>query len=296
MAEVSSALLTSQPLVDNDTAGGQSLWRRVALGAELWVPAGLLVLLLFFCFIWPEIFPVPSPTLGSLSDPNLRPFSPGHILGTDPLGNDIMSRLLYGGRVSLEVGFGTAIIGLVVGGGLGLFAGYKGGWIDATVMRVLDVFLAFPSLVLAMTITTYLGPSELHVIYAISFFAIPAFARLARSATTAARAQTFVTAAKLSGARDGSVMFKHIAPNILPQLVTFSLLGVAIAVTVEAALSFLGLGVPPPGASWGNMIELGQQNIYSNPDLVLIPSVLLFLTVMALNLLGDSVRRRWVSR
>jgi len=298
MVDVSgAALLTApSPADEPEVSTERQVWRRIALGAELWVPAGVVVFLLLACFVWPAVHHVPDPTKGSLSDVNLGLFSPHHLLGTDPLGNDVLSRLLYGGRVSLEVGFGSTVVGLTVGGGLGLVAGFRGGWVESVVMRVLDVFLAFPSLVLTIAITTYLGPSELHVIYAISFFSIPAFARLARSATQATRSQTYVTAARLSGAKDTSIMLGHIAPNILPQMITFSLLHVAIAITVEASLSFLGLGVPPPGASWGNMIELGQQNIYGRPALILVPSLLLFVTVMALNLLGDAVRRRWVAR
>jgi peptide/nickel transport system permease protein len=160
-------------------------------------------------------------------------------------------------------------------------------------MRILDMLLAFPPLVLALVLVSYLGPSEMHVIWAISFFSIPAFARLARAATLRLRELNFVVASRLSGIRDWRVLVTHIAPNVIPQLMTFSFLGVAVAIVVEAALSFLGLGVPPPGPSWGNMISVGENYLASDPYLIIIPSAFLFATVLSLNLLGDAIRARW---
>jgi peptide/nickel transport system permease protein len=142
-------------------------------------------------------------------------------------------------------------------------------------------------------VANVLGPSELHVIWAISFFSVPAFGRLARASTLRLREHTFVVASKMLGTPSWRILVRHIVPNIFPQLMTFALLGVSIAIIVEAALSFLGLGVPPPGPSWGNMISYGQQNITTQPDLVIIPSAFLFATVMALNLMGDALRTRW---
>ena len=223
----------------------------------------------------------------------MPPFSPHHLFGTDELGNDVFSRILYGGRVSLEVGFGSVLIGGVIGGTIGAVAAFKGGLGEVIVMRLLEVLLAFPSLVLAIVIATYLGPSEIHVIWAISFFSIPAFARLARANTLRLRQLDFIFAARLCGTGDRRIVLRHLVPNIRSQLITFGLLGVGISIVVEAALSFLGLGVPPPGPSWGNMIAVGEQNLTSYPDLVIIPSAFLFATVLAVNLLGDSLRRRW---
>jgi peptide/nickel transport system permease protein len=275
------------------TAAKRRRARRAAWSLELWIPVGFLVLMVLACFVWPEIYHLPSPTRGNLAQPLVPPLSPGHLLGTDQVGNDILSRLLYGGRVSLEVGLGTTAIGIFIGGGLGTLAAVRGGAFEAVVMRILEIFLSFPSLVLAIVVSTYLGPSELHVIWAISFFAIPAFGRLARANTLRVRGQTFVLAATLLGTRDRRMLFRHIAPNVAPQLMTFGLLGIGVAIMVEAALSFLGLGVPPPAPSWGNMISAGQAALTSAPDLVLIPSAFLFATVLALNLVGDALRTRW---
>jgi peptide/nickel transport system permease protein len=278
-------------LAPSDLAPGRL--RRIAAELDLWAPAGFLILLVLACFVWPEIYHIPNPIQGNLSLPNLPPLTPHHLLGTDTLGNDVFSRILYGGRVSLEVGVGCTAIGILVGGGLGSFAALKGGLIEAFIMRVLEIFLAFPSLVLAIVVSTYLGPSELHVIWAISFFTIPSLARVARANTLRIRDQTFIVASRLSGTKDRRILLRHIAPNIFPQLLTLGLLGVGISIILEASLSFLGLGVPPPGPSWGNMISIGQQNLTTQPDLVIVPSAFLAATVLALNLLGDAFRNRW---
>ena len=270
-------------------------WRRVFYSLELWLPVGFFVVLVLACFVWPEVYGIPNPVRGNLDLLNLPPLSPHDLFGTDNLGNDVFSRILYGGRVSLEVGFGATAIGMAVGGGIGMFAGYRGGVQEAVVMRVLEILLAFAALVLAIIVSTYLGPSELHVIWAISFFSIPTFARLARASTLRVREYTFIGAARLAGTSDGRILFRHIAPNVFPQLMTYGLLGVGIAIIVEAALSFLGLGVPPPGPSWGNMIAVSQQNLTTAPDLLIIPSAFLFATVLSLNLVGDALRARWAA-
>jgi peptide/nickel transport system permease protein len=262
---------------------------------RIWLPAGFLVLLAAACFLWPLVYPVPKPTGGSILSSGLPPLSPGHIFGTDPVGNDIFSRILHGGQVSFEVGFGVTAIGLAIGGLLGMAAGYWGGAADAVIMRLLDILIAFPALVLALAIAEGLGPSELHVIWALSFFSVPAFGRVARGATIALRDRTFMLAARLSGTRGPRVILRHVIPNIAPQLLTFSLLGVGVAMILEGALSFLGLGVPLPEPSWGSMIAYGQQTISASPDLVLIPSAFLFATVVSLNVLGDALRERWAN-
>jgi len=209
------------------------------------------------------------------------------------VGNDIFSRILYGGRVSFEVGLSVTAIGLVIGGLPGTAAGYWGGAVDTVIMRVLDVLIAFPALVLALAIAEGLGPSEMHVIWALSFFSIPAFGRIARSATLSLRGQTFMLAARLAGTSRRRMILRHVVPNIMPQLLTFSLLGIGVAIILEGALSFLGLGIPLPEASWGSMIAQGQGTLSASPELVLIPSAFLFVTVVALNVLGDALRERW---
>jgi peptide/nickel transport system permease protein len=280
---------------DKAAAGPASARARAgwARSLRLSLPAGFLILLAAACFIWPQVYPVPKPVGGSVLDAGLPPLSPGHIFGTDPVGNDVMSRILYGGQISFEVGLAVTAIGLVVGGLLGMVAGYWGGAYDTIISRVLDVLIAFPALVLALAIAEGLGPSELHVIWALAVFSIPATGRIARSATLALREQTFMLAARLSGTRGWRVILRHVIPNITPQLMTFSLLGIGVVIILEGALSFLGLGIPLPEASWGSMIAQGQQTLSASPYLVLIPSAFLFATVMSLNLVGDALRERW---
>jgi peptide/nickel transport system permease protein len=267
--------------------------RRRALSPDILVPSAILILIVGGCFVWPLVYPVPPPIGGSILSAGLPPFSPGHILGTDPVGNDILSRILYGGRVSIEVGLAVTLIGLVIGGTLGTVAAYSGGIVDTVVMRVLDVLIAFPALVLAVAIAEGLGPSEPHVIWALSFFSIPAFARVARAGTLRLHGQTFMLAARLSGTRAWRILLRHVTPNVMPQLVTFGLLGAGVIIILEGALSFLGLGIPDPAPSWGNMIALGQGTLSAQPILVLIPSLFLLATVLSLNLLGDALRKRW---
>lgn len=267
-------------------------WRSL----EVAVPSVLLVLVLGACFVWPLVFPLPGPVGGSIRSAHLPPFSPGHILGTDPVGNDVLSRVLNGGRTSLEIGFAANLTGLVLGGLVGAFAGYQGGMVDAVTMRVLDTLIAFPQLVLALVVAERLGPGELNVIWTLSVFAVPAFARVARSATIRLRAEPFMLAARLVGTRFPRMLLRHILPNIFPQLLTFGVLGMGLAIVLEGSLDFLGLGVRPPAPTWGNMISLGQGVLTSQPTLVLAPSLALFATVMALNLFADGLRARWSRR
>jgi peptide/nickel transport system permease protein len=269
---------------------------RLRQSLALYIPAGLLAAIIVACFLYPLVGNVPPPVGGSVLDSGLPAGTPGHPLGTDTSGNDILSRLLYGGRVSLEVGAATQVIGMILGGLIGMIAGYSRGLLAAVLMRVLDILIAFPSLVLALAIAEGLGPGELHVIWALSFFSVPAFARLARAATLRLRDQNFMLAAVLSGTPRWRIVLFHLAPNLLPQQLTFALLGAGVAIIQEGALSFLSLGVPPPGASWGNMIASGMQTMSVRPSLVLLPCLALLITVAALNLLGDALRARWSAR
>jgi peptide/nickel transport system permease protein len=290
---VADALPPVLPAGDMPAAGRLSPARRLMRSLEVAIPAAVLALLLFFCFIWPLVYPVPPPVGGSILDSGLPMWSPGHIFGTDTVGNDIMSRILYGGRVSFEVAAAVQVIGLAVGGLLGLIAGYRGGALEAVLMRVLDVFIAFPSLVLVLAIVDSLGQTELNVIWALSAFSIPAFARVARAATLRLRDQPFVVAARLSSVKTWRILFGHIVPNMAPQMLTFSLLGAGIVIILEGALDFLGYGIPDPTASWGKMIAAGQAMLSVSPSLVIVPSIFLFVTVVGLNMLGDGLRALW---
>jgi peptide/nickel transport system permease protein len=236
------------------------------------------------------VLPIPAPIGGNVLESSLPSFSPGHLLGTDPNGNDILSRILYGGRASLLVTIAVNLIGLFVGGLLGALSGYVGGALDTVIMRVLDVLIAFPSLVLTLAVAQSLGPSLTNTILALAFFSIPAFARVSRAATLGLRELPFMTAAQLCGTPWWRVLLRHVAPNIGPQLITFSMLGMGIVIIIEGALSFLGLGIPAPDPSWGNMVAQGQASLSATPDMVVWPSLALFVSVLAFNLLGEALR------
>ena len=256
----------------------------------LWIPGGFVLLVMVVCFVGPYVLTLPAPIGGDILESSLPPGSPGHLFGTDSSGNDILSRLIYGGRSSLIVAITVNAIGLAIGGIIGAISAYAGGVTDSIIMRALDVLIAFPSLVLIIVIAQGLGPSLPTTILALIAFSIPAVARLARSATLRVTSMPFIQAAELSGSPAWRVLLRHIAPNIAPQLLNFLALGMGIIIVTEGALSFLGLGIPVPNPSWGNMIFDGQQALSATPLQVLWPSLALLLTVLAFNLLGESVR------
>jgi peptide/nickel transport system permease protein len=268
----------------------------LARNLEVLVPAAVLVFIAAACFLGPLVLPVPPPIGGSVLDSYLDAGSPGHLLGTDPNGNDILSRILHGGRSSLVVAVAVNVLGLLVGGTLGALSGYLGGAVDTVIMRVLDVLIAFPSLVLTLAVAQSLGASQTNTILALAFFSVPAFARISRAATLRLRELPFMAAAQLCGTPGWRVLLRHVAPNITPQLITFGMLGMGIVMVIEGALSFLGLGIPLPAPSWGNMIAQGQQSLSATPMLVVWPCAALFVTVLAFNLLGETLRARWSGR
>jgi peptide/nickel transport system permease protein len=268
---------------------------RIHKSLELVLPAALLGLILL-CLVSPALFPIVSPVGGNVLDANAPLFSPGHLLGTDVNGNDIWSRLIYGGRTSMTIAVCVNLIGLCAGGTIGASAGYIGGMADACIMRVLDAFLAFPPLVLVLAIAQVLQPSTSNIVWALAFFSIPAYARVARASTLRLKEQPFMIAALLCGTGMGRILRRHVAPNILPQLIAFALLAMGTVIIVEGAIGFLGFGVPLPQPSWGSMIQQGQMTLSATPAQVLIPSACLFLTVLSFNLLGEALRVRWVQR
>lgn len=265
-------------------------WRRWTEQLDLWLPAALVVGLVLAALVGPLF--VSDPTAVSLGEARLPPGSPEHLLGTDSLGRDLLSRVLHGARVSLLVGVAAVLLGMVVGGTTGIIAGYWGGVVDTVLMRVIDVVLAFPALVLALAIASALGPSIRNLIVALAVFVIPAYARIARATTLSVRQRDYVTAARFLGLGAVTVVRRHVVPNVIPALVAYGFLVMGIAIIVEAALSFLGLGVRPPQPSWGVMIAEGRADMARSPHLVFVPGAFLFVAVLGVNLLGDALRRR----
>ncbi|MBO0691893.1 MAG: ABC transporter permease [Acidimicrobiaceae bacterium] len=262
---------------------------------DITVPTVFLVVLVLVCMLGPFVLPLKDPLHGALAGTLTRPFSHGSILGTDGNGRDVLARLIYGGRVSILVGLCAVAIGAAIGVLVGTLSAYRGGWVDAVVMRLLDVFLAFPSLILALAIADILGASIRNTIIAISFFTVPAYARLARAETLRMRTRDYVVASKSMGADTRRIILGHLLPNVIPFVMTIAPLQIGTAMLTEASLSFLGLGVPVPTPSWGNMIKDGVSNLQSDPWLVLIPSAVLFVTIVMLNLVGNAIREVYTS-
>jgi len=223
---------------------------------------------------------------GSLVAPSVS-----HLLGTDHLSRDVLSRIIYGSRISLQAGVISVGLSLCMGISMGLMAGFYGGVVDDLLMRLVDALYSFPMMVLALAISANLGPGLRNAMIAIAIVFTPAFARLVRGQTLSVREREFVTAARVAGAGPWRMMLRHILPNVTAPVVVQASLMVAQAIIVEAGLSFLGLGVQPPTASWGSMLRVGYQYLEAAPWTSFAPGTAIFLTVLAFNLLGDGMRR-----
>ena len=214
-----------------------------------------------------------------------------HWLGTDQLGRDVLSRIIHGTRTSVQAGVVSVGFALIAGVSIGLLAGYHGGWIDDLLVLLVDALWSFPTLVLALAIAASLGPGLTNAMLAIGVVFTPVFARLVRGQTLSVRERDFVMAARALGAGSGRIMLRHIWPNVTAPIIVQTSLLVASAIVVEAALSFLGLGIEPPTSSWGSMLKAGYQYMQQAPWLSFAPGTAIFVTVLAFNLLGDGLRR-----
>jgi peptide/nickel transport system permease protein len=264
--------------------------RRSGLGFLFWLAVAWLAVVLAAALL-ADLLPLASPTKmtllasGRRAGPSLQ-----HLFGTDAFGRDILSRVIYGARISLTVGFLAPLLGTVIGTVLGMVAGYFRGRFETLALAATDVMLAFPPLVLALAIIAYLGASLVNVIAVLGILTIPVATRVARASTLSLRQREFVIAARALGAGPARILLREILPNILPALGAFFLLAAAVTMIAESILSFLGLGVPPPAPSWGSMIGEGRDSLAVAPHVAFIPSAALFLTVSAINLIGDTFR------
>jgi peptide/nickel transport system permease protein len=263
--------------------------RRVDVG--LWVAVGWLGLVVFLA-VFADVLPLRNP---KALDPAAGRSGPSldHWLGTDQLARDQLSRIAYGGRVSLVVGVGSALVASVIGSILGLIAGYRRKLTGTLIMGWMDILLSVPALILVIVLTSFLGPGIGNVILAISILAVPAFARVARAQTMAYAERPFVKASRGLGATTRHILLREIAPNIAPTIGAYALVTAAVAIVVEASLSFLGLGVSTEVPTWGGMITSGRSLLGTNPYISLIPAAVLFCTVLALNAVGEKLQRRY---
>jgi peptide/nickel transport system permease protein len=229
--------------------------------------------------------PASKQTHGSLEKPLF------HLLGTDTMGRDIASRLIFGARISLSVGLLAPAMGLFLGGTLGIIAGFYRGRLGSTIMTVMDTIFAFPGLVLILAVAYCLGVTLTNLVTALGLLVAPAFSRIARANTMAYAAQDFVLAARSLGASDARILCREMLPNIAAPLIAFGLMLVAVMIVVEGALGYLGLGVPPPTPSWGGMIAEGREVLDEAPHVSMIPSLVMFMTVLSFNLIGDGLKR-----
>jgi len=220
----------------------------------------------------------------------LAPPSITYPLGTDELGRDILSRLLWGARITLLITVGAVALALAAGTGLGIFAGFRGGWSDLLIMRAMDILLAMPGFLLAIAIIAALGAGTLNVIVAVGIYSIPGFARVARGSTLSVREQDYVLAARALGVPDHRLMWRHVLPNVTPPLLVQTTLRLATAILTASGLSFLGLGPQPPTPEWGAMLSTGRNYVTSSPQLATIPGLAILLVTVGFNLLGDGLR------
>jgi peptide/nickel transport system permease protein len=249
------------------------------------------IIILFYIFI--AVF---APLLAPYSpyeinlENRLMPPSFDHWMGTDDKGRDILSRILYGSRLSMGVGFAAVLFGAFFGIVFGLVAGYYGKWVDSVIMRMMDVMLAFPGILLALAIIAALGPSLINVTIAVGAFSVPLFARIVRGSTLEVKRLEYIDAVRSLGANDFTIIFKHVFPNILSPIIVQSTLRLATAILSAAGLSFLGLGAQPPSPEWGAMLSSGRDFLFSAPYIALFPGLAISILVLGFNLFGDGLR------
>jgi len=254
--------------------------------------AGWLVLIVLLA-LFASVLPIPAYDV-RIDRPALGPsLDLARLLGTDALGRSTLSRLIYGARVSLAVGFVSVLIGMVIGGTLGLLAGYLRGAFEKIANILTDSLLAYPPLVLLLALTSTMGSSLRSLVISLGLLAVPTFTRLARANTMAFAQREFVTASRALGGRRLRIVFREILPNVVFPVASYAFVMAAVLIVAEGSLSFLGLGIPPPSPSWGGMIAAAKDRLATQPQLVFIPAAAMFLTIFALNVVGDRARRRF---
>ncbi|TFD58168.1 ABC transporter permease [Cryobacterium suzukii] len=282
-------MITAKPKAASSTP--RPRWQRVARRFAR-RPMAVTGLILVVGFV---LFAILGPIL--LTDPNQQDFTAilqtpsfAHLLGTDDLGRDVFARIANGARVSLMAGVMSTALALIIGITIGLITGFYRGWVDVVVMRIVDVMLAFPFLIFAVGLAAILGASLTNVIIALAVSQVPEVIRIARGEAMAIREQEFVSGAVADGARDGTIMFRYIAPNAMSAFIVQATVAIPAAIIGESTLSFLGLGVQPPMSSWGIMLTSAQQYLAQAPYLALFPGIAIALTALGFNLLGDGLR------
>src|SRR5919109_832141 len=260
------------------------------MSGKLWLSAGIAMLTLFaLAALFAPLLAPHDPLRQNLAN-DLVAYSSDHPLGTDKLGRDILSRLIYGARISLTVGVATMAVSLAIGLAIGSLSGFWGGWIDQLLMRLVDILMAFPGILLAIAFTAVLGPGLDHVVLALCLIGWTTYARLVRGEILALRERDFIHAARALGCPPTRIILRHLLPNLLPPLLIQATFGLAAAIVAAGSLSFLGLGVEPPTPSWGSMLNDGRQFLLVAPHLTTYPGLAIMITVLGLNLVGDALQ------
>lgn len=266
----------------------KTIWRRLKKNKAA-VVGGVLILLFIITSIIGPWFTTQSPTEINMLNKLQKP-SGEHWFGTDNFGRDIFTRIIHGMALTLKVGFLSVAMGGAVGVILGIISGYYGGIVDTIIMRIMDILLAFPGILLALAIVSVLGGSLTNVIIAVGIFSVPAFARIVRGSTLSVRKLEYIDAVRALGATDFRIIFKHILPNVMSPIIVQATLRIATAVLTASGLSFLGLGAPPPEPEWGAMLNDGRTYMSNAPHLILFPGIMIVLVVLAFNIFGDGLR------
>ncbi|SFI03791.1 ABC transporter permease [Bradyrhizobium sp. Gha] len=287
---MTDAVLTADPATDPGELDSPARRARRRLFKRKAAVAGLVVLTIFILLALFAPLLVPYDPIATSWGLVRKPPTAAHWFGTDELGRDILSRVIYGARASLLAGLISVAIALGIGVPLGLVAGYRGGFVDALISRITDAMLACPFLILAIALAAFLGPSLGNAMIAIGISATPVFIRLTRGQVLSVKAEDYVEAARALGNPPWRIAVSHILPNILPALLVQATLSIAAAIIAESALSFLGLGQQPPAPSWGSMLNAAQRFLTQAPWMAIWPGLAIFLVVLSLNLLGDGLR------
>ena len=269
--------------------GKVSTWRTLTTNSGTLI-GGVGILVAVLIAVFAGVIAPADPYVISLPDRLLPPGAPGHILGTDELGRDLASRLMYGTRLSLGIGFVAALFAASTGMILGATSGYFGGWFDSVIMRVIDIMLSFPYILLAIVVVALIGPSLLNSLLAIAVLGVPFYVRVVRAEVLSIREQEYVMAARVCGASDGRIIARAIMPNVFAPVITTFSLHVGLLILQASSLSFLGLGAQPPAAEWGAMLASGRQNLLRAPHVALLPGLCIFILVYFCNLFGDGLR------
>lgn len=270
------------------TSQAAEVWRRLKRNKAALAGGAIVAVFVLVALAAPLIAPYP-PDEGDLGQ-RLKPPSAAHWLGTDALGRDVLSRIIYGARVSLQIQVVAVLIALVLGTLLGMFGGYYGGWADNVIMRGMDILLAFPGIFLAISIIAVLGPGLLNLMLAAGIYSVPQFARIVRGSILSLKEKEFVEAARAAGESDRSILFRYLLPNSMAPIIIQTTLRMATVLLTASGLSFLGLGVQPPQAEWGAMLSTARPYLITAPHVATFPGLAIMLVVMGFNLFGDGLR------